>query len=269
MALTAVLLLALTGCAEKKISLSYRFPAGYQATYRWSIISITSKESPQEQSTRRLEAVLEMQESIAPGPGDRMTLTILLKPLSLKENGKQGFKPPPSKVNYEIASDGRILKVLAADLGPGAIASLELDALASETRPPLSARPVGLGEIWNAPLKLQSERSSIAFAGTGKLLGFDLVDSLRVARIETVRRGPVNSKQVLNKLPVTLKGFSTSKALSLVNVDRGTLVSSDYQSSSNFDVVLSSGTAARIKVSLTGKLQLIGHSSPPRTQAPG
>jgi len=255
-----VVILGATGCAAKKIALSYRFPAGYQATYRWSISAVTSKESPQETGATRLEAVLEMQERVAPGPADAMTLTVLLKPLSVKENGQQSPKPPPSKVNYAIAPNGRILRVLTADLAPGAISSLELDALASETRPPLAAQPVALGETWNAPLRLKSDRSNIAFSGNGKLLGFDLIDKRRLARVETVRHGPVTSVQILNKVPVTLKGISKSHAVSTVDVDRGALFSSDYRSISNFDVLLASGPVARLRVMLTSRLQLIDGS---------
>lgn len=245
-----------TGCAEKKVLLEYRFPSGYKASYRWSLQAIRSIESPTEQTTSRLDAVLDLTETVRRGPEGEVILAVRLEPLSVKEDGEASVVPPASSAEYEIDTYGRIRRLVQADLSAGAIASLELDALASQIRPPLSRAAVALGGTWQAPLRIRGERTSIDFRGAGRLTGFDLQDRRRLGRVQTERRGTISSRQTLNNAPVLLKGKSVSRTVSRVDLDGGVLFSSVDRSTSDFDVLLSGQPAALLKVKLTSRLQL-------------
>lgn len=250
------LLPLIAGCAEKGVLLQYRFSPGYEAHYRWSVGSVTFTESPTEQTTDRLQAVLEMQERVHRQPGGRIILTVRLRPVTVRENGEPGALPPPSTAEYEIDRQGRIRQLVKAGLSAGAVSSLEVDALASQIRPPLSASAVAPGGAWDAPLRIRSERTSIDFQGVGRLLDFDLQDRRRLARIQTERRGNIISNQQMNNSRVVLKGRSSSKGLALLDIDGGILFSSNDRSTSEFDVFLSGRPAAKLTVTLTSRLQL-------------
>lgn len=262
-ALALALVAAGTGCAEKKLLLEYRFPPGYEGHYRWSVQAVRSIQSPTEQTTSRLDAVLDMKERIRREPGGRTILAVRLEPLSVKENGEAAAIPPPSSAEYEIDNHGRIRRLVKAGLSSGTISSLELDALAYQIRPPLSGRPVGLGETWDAPLKVRGQRTSIDFRGAGRLVGFDLKDRRRLSRIETHREGNITSNEVLNDAPVLLRGRSRSDAVSSLDLDRGVLFSSHDKSTSHFDVLLSNRPAAKLDVTLTSRLQLQARNGQP------
>lgn len=247
---------ATAGCAERKALLEYRFPPGYREHYRWHITAVTRTESPTEQTTRRLEAVLDLEETVRRERNGRMILAVRLEPLSVQENGKDGPIPPPSTAEYDIDSHGRIRGLVKAGLSAGAVSSLELDTLASQIRPALSPEPVALGGTWNAPLRIRAERTSIDFRGAGRLAGFELSDRRRLGRIRTQRRGRISSEQSMNNAPVSLRGTSVSRGLARLDIDHGLLFSSTDRSSSEFDVLLSGRPAAKLKVTLTSRLQL-------------
>lgn len=245
-----------TGCTEKTVRLEYRFPSRYKESYRWSLRTVTSIESPTEQTTNRLDAVLKVEEKIRREPDGRTILAVRLKPTSVTENGNRASVPPPSSAEYEIDGRGRIRRLVKADLPAGAISSLELDALAWQIRPPLTIKAVAPGETWNAPLRVKGERTSIIFRGAGRLSGFDLIDRRRLARIETHRRGRITSSQTMNNARVVLRGRSSSRGLAKLDLDRGLLFFSEEQSTSRFDILSSGRPAARLDVTLTSRLQL-------------
>lgn len=253
--------LVLAACAPQTVRLEYGFPPGYHGRFHWSIRATTWTESPTEQTRVRMEARVLVDEHIRQeGPGST-TLVVRLKPQSVTEDGRPGAVPSPSTTEYQVDRRGRILRLVRANLLAGSVSSLELDTLATQTRPALSPHEVGLGDSWPAPLKIKAEKTSIDLKGTGRLQGFDLRDRRRLARVEIDRNGSITSQQMFNNSTVVLQGQSAGRGIASVDVDDGSLFSSTFHSTSRFNVILAGRRAARLRVVLSSRLQLIpsGH----------
>jgi len=250
------ILLTTAGCRSPKLLLEYKFMPGTTARYFWVIDTVTSIDSPTEQTTKRRHAAVDITESTSRSARGEMILKVNIRPRATRQDGKAITLPPPTTIDYQVGPHGRILKVFGSDLPLTNLATLDLGNLSSEARPPLSLKPVGLSDEWSAPLNLRGAKSSIRMSGTGRLNGFQLEDKRRLAEVGLQRSGKITSSEIVGKAQVNLTGVSRSTSNSLVDVDSGALYSTNYSSSSNFDVASAGGPTAKLSISLTSRMKL-------------
>lgn len=253
------LALVLTGCSSGKVPLRYDFDSGPGARYLWNIDSTTVIDSRTDSSTRRVEMEVEVLEKAGKDPktGDRI-LDVTLTPVSLKQAGVAARTPGPVKVRYLLDSRGRILKPAASKLADSRSSALELGTILSQSRLALPGRRVGIGDTWNAPLRLEGDTGKIDLTGEARLLGFGLEARRKLARIATERSGKITALEPLAGVLVELKGNTTSSSTASLDLDRGILYSSASRFTSDFNLALEETGELRgtLKVTLNSKLQL-------------
>lgn len=254
-----VLPLVLSGCSSGEVDLKYAFGEGAGVKYLWTINSTTEIDSLTESSTNRVEMVVEVVEkSKRENSKADPILSVTLTPKSLKQAGKPTRVPRPTKVQYQLDAKGQIVKPLSSKLEETAQSALELGTILSQSRVALPGRSVGLGDTWNAPLKLDGDTGTIDLSGTGRLVGFDLNGRRKLARISTERAGKITAIEPLAGVLVELNGNTTSSATSNLDIERGILFSSISRFASNFDLALQETGEVRgkLRVKLTSKLEL-------------
>lgn len=256
--LLSLMALALSGCSNGEVSLRYAFDEQAGTKYLWTIDSTTEIDSSTDSSSRQVEMVVELVEMVERESTADPILTVTLTPKSLKQGGANISTPAPVTVQYQLDSDGRIVKPLSTELEEGAANALELGTILSQSRLALPGRNVGIGDTWDAPLKLDGDTGTIDLSGTGKLLGFELNDRRTLARISTERTGDITAIEPLAGVLVELKGNTTSSATSNLDVEKGILYSSISHFSSDFDLALEETGELRgtLKVTLTSRLEL-------------
>jgi hypothetical protein len=259
-ALIIALSLVAAGCAQQKISLKYDYAPGLDTRYLWTIDSTTALSSSTDQSTTRLFMEVDVHEEVqrAPGRGGDSRLTITLTPRSLQQEGVRAATPPPTKIEYQLGSNGQIRRPVTTALSEREASALELGTILAQSRLALPNRPVGVGDRWSTPLRLSGDTGTIDFKGQGRLVGFDLRSGRRLARIETDRSGEITAQEQLAGVFVELRGRSTNTATSMLDLDRGILYSSVSRFASNFDLAdeQSGRLAGTLRVTLVSKLQL-------------
>lgn len=254
-----VLLAALGACSNGKIPLEYRFEKGEGTRYLWTIDSSTSVSSTSEESVTTVNMVVDVREQVSDGQGKNSILTMTLTPKSLRQ-GNQAIKTPaPMTVKYELGPNGDIVKPITKELAPEDASAIQLGATLIRSRIALPNDPVGIGDQWDTPLILDGDLGNIDLDGRGKLLGFQLKGKRKLARIETRRQGDIVTHQQQGVVPVRLRGVSTSKALSNLDIDNGVLYDSTARLSSEFDIASeeSGKLIGKMRVVLNSKLELI------------
>lgn len=257
--LCAVLAFASTACSSGKVALEYRLQPGARTRYLWTIDSRTAIESTSEQSTSRMRLVVDLYETVAKArEGTDTLLTITLKPRSLSQEGKPLTPPDSARVAYRLSPDGRIREPVTTNLSEQTASALELGTILSQSRLALPPGPVGIGDRWSTPLRLVADTGSIDLQGRGRLVGFELANKHRLARIENRRSGDITAREQLAGVPVKLRGKTSSEALSRLDVDRGILYTSVARFDAGFDLALedSGKLTGTMKVSLTSRLDL-------------
>lgn len=253
------LLLVLVSCSSGTIPLEYRFDDNDGTRYLWTIDSKTSVNSTSEQSVTTTKMVVAVHEQVAPAKGrQNALLTISLTPRSLSQGGHSVKLPEPVTVKYELGKQGEIVKVITEELTPQAASALQLGATLIHSRIDLPVDEVGIGDEWDTPLILDGDLGNIDLTGHGKLLGFELKGKRKLARIETTRAGEIVTHQQQGGVPVRLRGTSTSKAMSSLDVDNGVLYSSNARLTTDFDIASqeSGKLLGTMQVTLNSKLSL-------------
>lgn len=250
-----VLLATSAACSDPTHEIRYRYPAGQEVAYRFTVEATTSAGSSTGFRTVRL--VLDVKESVLePRPDGGARVKIVLQPVQITENGGPAEPGPPAEVELDVSPTGRVEKVhKAGELTPDALAALELERLLSESRPPLPPMPVRLGDRWPTPLAAKGERSAIDLAGQGRLAGFDLRNGRRLARVVVDRDGTISSNQAVGDEQVPLVGESTMHSVASVDLDRGILVESLSQVESRFQIAGEAGVST-LTVRLTTRITL-------------
>jgi hypothetical protein len=257
--ISLTVLLALAACSNGKIPLTYNFEDGVGTRYLWTIDSETAVNSSSEQSVTTTNMVVDVHEQVSRAKkGEDAVLTISLTPKRLMQSGSPIKVPGPMTVKYQLGPQGEILKPVATELEPPAASAVELGATLIRSRIALPADPVGIGDQWDTPLVLDGDLGNIKLDGRGKLLGFELKGKRKLARIETVRTGDIVTHQQQGGVPVRLRGTSTSRANSSLDIDDGVLYSSSARFTSDFDIasVESGKLIGNMRVTLNSKLQL-------------
>lgn len=254
-----LLALAFSGCSSGEVDLRYAFDEGAGVRYLWTIDSTTEIDSPTDSSTKRVEMVVEVLEKAErESKKSDPVLTVTLTPRSLKQGGKPSRTPKSIKIQYQLDSKGQIVKPLSSKLAETAQSALELGTILSQSRVALPGRSVGLGDTWDAPLKLDGDTGTIDLSGTARLVGFDLNGRRKLARVSTKRSGNITAIEPLAGVLVELKGKTTSSATSNLDLDKGILYSSEARLNSDFDLTLEETGEVRgkLRVNLTSKLEL-------------
>jgi hypothetical protein len=258
-ALFLTMTLVLGGCSSGKVDLSYRFDENIRGTrYLWTINSTTEIDSSTDSSTNTLEMVIDVLEKVEREDGNAdPVLTVTLTPKTIRQGDSPVRSPGKAVVKYQLDRNGRIVEPLAGDLASQTASALELGTILSQSRVALPPRSVGIGDTWEAPLKLDGDTGAIDLKGTGRLLGFELNGRRKLARIATERSGDITAIEQLAGVLVQLRGKTTSTATSTLDIDRGTLYSSISRFSSDFDMALeeTGKLAGTMKVDLTSKLE--------------
>lgn len=256
--LLLTMLLGLGACSNGKILLDYRFDEGDGTSYVWTIDSRTSVSSTSEQSVTETNMVVNVHERVTDGEDGDAILTILLTPKVVRQNGRGMRIPEPVTVRYQLGPNGEISKPVADDLQPQAASALELGANLIHSRVALPPEPVGIGDQWETPLVLDGDLGNIALEGNGKLLGFELRDKRKLARIETRRSGEIITHQQQGGVPVRLRGTSTTNSMSRLDIDNGVLYASTARSESEFDIASheSGKLIGSMRVVLDSRLEL-------------
>jgi hypothetical protein len=256
--LTMALLLG--SCSNGQVDLSYRFDENERGIkYLWTIDSTTRIDSSTDHSSSNLEMVIEVLEQVErENPNADPVLTVTLIPRSVKQGGAGVKTPGRAVVKYQLDRSGHITEPLSSDLASQAASALELGTILSQSRVALPSKAVGIGDKWDAPLKLDGDTGTIDLTGTGTLLGFELSGRRKLARIGTERSGDITAIEQLAGVLVQLRGKTTSSATSSLDIDKGTLYSSISRFSSDFDMALeeTGKLAGTMKVDLTSKLEL-------------
>lgn len=255
--LTLAMLLTATSCSNGKIPLTYSFdPEGTR--YLWRIDSTTTINSATDQSSTRLQMEVEVLEELQQdGEGGRL-LAITLTPKRVVQDEQTIPLPDPTTIRYRLGEEGQIDEPLDPGLSASAASALELGSILARSRIPLPDDPVAIGGTWDAPLLLEGQTGSFDLEGAGRLTGFALEDRRRLAEIEITRAGEVTGFEQLAGVLVQLRGQSTSSTSSRLDIDRGVLLSSVSEFSTNFDMSrLESGQlAGTLSVRLTSDLEL-------------
>lgn len=258
-----VLLLSMTillaGCSSGEVDLSYRFTEDTAGTrYLWTINSTTDIDSTTQDTSTDLEMVIEVLEKVErENPNSDPVLTVTLTPERIVQGGKPVNGPRRTTVRYQLDSNGRIVEPLSGDLDAPTASAVELGTLLSQSRVALPPQAVGIGDTWDAPLKLDGDTGAIDLTGTGRLLGFELNGRRKLARIETRRSGDITAIEQLAGVLVELRGNTTSTSTSSLDIDRGTLYSSVSRFSSDFDIAVedTGKLAGTMKVDLISRLE--------------
>jgi hypothetical protein len=251
--------LFLGACSSGKVDLSYRFDENQRGTrYLWTINSTTEIDFSTDSSINTLEMVVEVLEKVE--REDRSAdpvLTVTLTPKTIRQGDSPVRSPGKTVVKYQLDRNGRIVEPLTTDLESQTASALELGTILSQSRVALPPRAVGIGETWDAPLKLDGDTGAIDLQGTGRLVGFELNGRRKLARIATERSGDITAIEQLAGVLVQLRGRTTSTAISTLDIDRGTLYSTVSRFSSDFDMALeeTGKLAGTMKVDLTSKLE--------------
>jgi hypothetical protein len=258
-ALFLVTTVLLAGCSSGKVDLSYRFDENLRGTrYLWTINSTTAIDSSTDHSTDKLEMVIDVLEKVERAdPNADPVLTVTLTPKLIRQSDSPVRSPGKTVVKYQLDRNGHIVEPLTSDLASQTASALELGTILSQSRVALPPGAVGIGDTWDAPLKLDGDTGAIDLKGTGRLLGFELNGHRKLARIGTDRRGDITAIEQLAGVLVQLRGKTTSNSTSTLDIDRGTLYSSVARFSSDFDMALedTGKLAGTMKVDLTSKLE--------------
>ena len=269
LSLRAVLLcvaLVLGACSNGKIPLEYRFVEGDGTHYLWTIDSRTSVNSTTEQSVTTVNMVVDVHEQITEFQGGNSILTISLRPKTLRRSGAPLSAPAPMTVKYELGPTGEIVKPITEELAPPAASAVQLGTTLIRSRIALPPTPVGIGDHWETPLVLDGDLGNIDLEGQGTLLGFELKGKRKLARIQTTRSGNIITHQQQGGVPVRLRGVTTSRAMSSLDIDNGVLYSSSARFFSQFDIasVESGKLIGNMRVTLNSNLQL--NPNPPKPE---
>ena len=258
-ALSLVMLFTATSCSDGKVLLTYSYEESEGTHYLWRVDSATTINSTTDQSSTRVEMEVAIHERILEETeGENKVLAITLTPEHLRQDGQEMQLPEPMTVRYLLNSEGHIVETVDSDVSPSAASALELGSLLARSRISLPEEPVGIGGTWEAPLVLEGQTGSFDMAGEGELLGFSLQDRRRLAEVEIERSGDVTGFEQLAGVLVQLRGRSTSTTTAQLDIDRGVLLSSYSEFSTNFDMSrLESGQlAGTLDVRLTSELEL-------------
>lgn len=255
-----MLVLLCAACARNRIPLEYEYLSGAGTKYLWTIDSTMDIDSSVEHSSKRLRMSVDVQETLQRPRrrGEDAVLTISLTPRTLEGTGPGNALPPPTKVQYQLKPNGQIRKPVTTELPEREASALELGTLLAQSRLALPSRPVGIGDQWSTPLKLEGDTGTIDLKGRGRLVGFDLENGRKLARIETRRSGQISAQEQLGGTLVLLRGTSTSTSSSMLDVDRGVLYSSRSRLASDFDLSdhRSGRLAGTLRVVLVSTLEL-------------
>ena len=265
-AILLVLAVVLGACSNGKIPLEYRFEEGDGTHYQWTIDSRTSVNSTTEESVTTVNMVVDVHEQITESEGDNSILTISLRPRSLRRGGAPLRAPAPVTVKYQLGPNGEIVKPITEELAPQAASAVQLGTTLIRSRIALPPDPVGIGDRWETPLVLDGDLGNIDLDGEGTLLGFELKGKRKLARIQTTRKGNIVTHQQQGGVPVRLRGVTTSRAMSSLDIDNAVLYSSSARFSSQFDIasVESGKLIGNMRMTLNSNLQL--DPNPPAQQ---
>ncbi|MGQ0679599.1 MAG: hypothetical protein ACT4OM_08090 [Actinomycetota bacterium] len=257
--LIAALSLVLTGCSSGEVDLEYAFNRQEGIRYLWSIDSTTEINSSTQSSIDRVVMTVDVLEQVEESSdGGDSILTVTLTPKSLSRGGTSQPTSGPLKVQYQLDPKGQIVKPITKDLETRAASALELGTILSQSRLALPGRAVGIGDTWDAPLKLDGDTGTINLSGTGKLIGFGLNGRRKLARIQTERTGDITAIEPLAGVLVELKGNTKSNAVSNLDIDNGLLFSTVSNFVSDFNLALqeTGKLTGTLKVTLTSRLEL-------------
>lgn len=222
-------------CGRPSISLTYRFKAGDSFTYQWTIDSTTEVDSALNPDTQILRLVIEAREEISSVSADGIaSVRWTLQTIERIEDGvATAPSSQPLMIELDVRKDGSV-----AGTRVPTQPSPEFDAgsLVSEAHLRLPSEPVSIGDSWSVPVQIQTEQTSLALEGTGKLLGFDLERRRRLARIEVRKSGTVSSRQTVERVQLTISGTITISGNASIDADSGQLVSAESRSTSRLKV---------------------------------
>lgn len=250
---------ALPACAPSEVALSYRFPPLQTTHYLWTIDGVVRINSPAEVTTRRITAVVEVDEiALGPTSEGRPRLMVSLRPVRIVEDEVASTPDLTVRIEIEVDGSGRVTRLFrTSNLPPGPLATLELDRIFMESRPILPPTPVGIGDRWQSPQRSRAENSSIHLNGFGKLLGFLVEDRARLALIEIKRSGEVRANQPVGRATASAAGRTTTHTRATIDIGRGLLNSSSSTSTSRFDLKLGGDNrAGEITMDITSTLEL-------------
>lgn len=253
-----LLVLALSACSNGKIPLEYRFEGGDGTHYIWTIDSSTSVSSTSEQSVTTTDMVVDVHEKVTEGPDGNGLLTITLTPRTVHQGNQAMRVPEPVTVKYRLGANGQISQVLTDELEPETASALQLGATLIRSRIALPNEPVGIGDEWDTPLVLDGDLGNIDQKGKGKLLGFELKDKRKLARVQTRREGDIVTHQQQGGVQVRLRGTSATNVMSSLDIDNGVLYASTARLLSDFDIAsMESGKLlGSMRVVLNSRLEL-------------
>lgn len=249
----ALLCLGTGACGGGTVSLRYHYPQDRVTTYRWTVDATTAPAGGPSHALH-LEAVVRERVvgSVAGGGGH---LEVALEPGEALQDGVHVNPGPALVLDLDVGPDGHVQRVGQTDSLPaGALSSLDLGRLLSESRPPLPARGVRLRDRWNAGLTTPAANgggTAIDLTGTGRLDRFLLRDGRRIAAVTIDRRGRVATQAGAPQTTDTVTGTETDTTSAEFDLDQGLVL--DATSTALTEVAFPSGP---VKVALTTKVSL-------------
>lgn len=245
----------LSACREPSVHLTYRFAPDKTTTYRWTIQAQVQTDSPFEQSGQNVRLVLEASEAAqSPKPEGATPLRLQIRVVSRVENGV-AVQPSaePLVVELEVKPSGALQSASSASVG-----GFELDTLLSEAYPLLPAGRVDIGHSWDASLVRKTPATSVDLEGTGRLLGFELRDRRRLARVEIRRSGRVTSTQTVDRANISITGRATITTTAHIDIDRGLRFMAKSRSVSQFDLTTGPGASVgKRRIEIHTEVELI------------
>lgn len=202
--------------------------------------------------------VMDLEETVAGREGRESLVRLTLRPVEIFEDGVRASGGPDVRLSVRVTPDGRVSEVVAEGLPPAALAAIELDRLMAELKASLPAAPTGIGDSWRADFQVETDRSTVALEGRGRLERFGLEGGRRLAHVTIRRLGSVTARQQVGRAQVTLPGELTLAGEADIDLDRGIAYRSRSHSVSVFDLsAAGGGLAGTIRIDVRSSAELV------------
>jgi hypothetical protein len=200
--------LVLAGCADDRVSLSYRLEEGRRLRYSLLIEAEINRTLGEDTRRQQIEAAFRASQEVLEELQDgAFRVRTTLDPVSLVVDGTTRSVGPGQEFLVTLGPDGRVQEVQRArGEASEPLALVGIDRLLPRLRPVLPGRPVSPGDAWASDSELRDEDGTFTLESRSRLAELGRTAGHPAALVRTTYTSPVDRREVFANAAADLNG---------------------------------------------------------------
>lgn len=200
--------MVLVGCADDRVSLSYRLEEGRRLRYSLAIEAEVNRTLGGDTRRQQIEAVFRAGQEVLDELDDGAFLArTTLDPISLVVDGTSRSVGPGQEFLVTLGADGRVQELeRARGEASEPLGLVGIDRLLPRLRPVLPGRSVSPGDAWSSDSRLRDEDGTFILESRSRVAELGVTDGHPAALVRTTYASPVDRREVFANAAADLNG---------------------------------------------------------------